>query len=192
MNSSGAKDTDQNMVAAFDGDAGFCRPHVFGANGKTLTPSFITEKWSVTSSVFSPTRLFKETWAPTGEVTSNLNFRFSIFDVDCPNGNDSWIDDHVCGLLPREDWRREIVLCQNQNEMRTTQDAETLLTQKRTNRRQLSIDQESLKCDEQPGAIQRGGELFRRKYSDLNCGWRAGLAAANKDRASWNSVCWRR
>jgi hypothetical protein len=27
----GRKETDQNLVATLDGDAGFCRPHVFGA-----------------------------------------------------------------------------------------------------------------------------------------------------------------
>ena len=31
MNASGVKETDQNLVAALDGDAGLCRPHVFGA-----------------------------------------------------------------------------------------------------------------------------------------------------------------
>jgi hypothetical protein len=63
--------------------------------------------------------------------------------------------------------------------------AETLLTQNEQLRRQLSIDQESLKVlTSSLAQSNEEAELFRRKYSDLELRMEAlGLAAANKDRA---------
>jgi hypothetical protein len=63
--------------------------------------------------------------------------------------------------------------------------AETLLTQNEQLRRQLSIDQESLKVlTSSLAQSNEQAELFRRKYSDLELRMEAlGLAAANKDRA---------
>src|SRR5947199_9449447 len=63
--------------------------------------------------------------------------------------------------------------------------AETLLTQNEQLRRQLSIDQESLKVlTSSLAESNAAAELFRRKYSDLELRMEAlGLAAANKDRA---------
>jgi hypothetical protein len=62
---------------------------------------------------------------------------------------------------------------------------ETLLTQNEQLRRQLSIDQESLKVlTSSLAQSNEEAELFRRKYSDLELRMEAlGLAAANKDRA---------
>jgi hypothetical protein len=62
---------------------------------------------------------------------------------------------------------------------------ETLLTQNEQLRRQLSIDQESLKVlTSSLAQSNEAAELFRRKYSDLELRMEAlGLAAANKDRA---------
>jgi hypothetical protein len=63
--------------------------------------------------------------------------------------------------------------------------AETLLAQNEQLRRQLSIDQESLKVlTSSLAESNAAAELFRRKYSDLELRMEAlGLAAANKDRA---------
>jgi hypothetical protein len=63
--------------------------------------------------------------------------------------------------------------------------ADTLLTQNEQLRRQLSIDQESLKVlTSSLAQSNEEAELFRRKYSDLELRMEAlGLAAANKDRA---------
>jgi hypothetical protein len=63
--------------------------------------------------------------------------------------------------------------------------AETLLTQNEQLRRQLSIDQESLKVlTSSLAQSNEEAEFFRRKYSDLELRMEAlGLAAANKDRA---------
>jgi len=62
---------------------------------------------------------------------------------------------------------------------------ETLLTQNEQLRRQLSIDQESLKVlTSSLAQSNEEAESFRRKYSDLELRMEAlGLAAANKDRA---------
>ena len=63
--------------------------------------------------------------------------------------------------------------------------AETLLRQNEQLRRQLSIDQESLKVlTSSLAQSNEEAELFRRKYSDLELRMEAlGLASANKDRA---------
>jgi hypothetical protein len=63
--------------------------------------------------------------------------------------------------------------------------AETLRTQNEQLRRQLAIDQESLKVlTSSLAQSNEEAELFRRKYSDLELRMEAlGLAAANKDRA---------
>src|SRR5947209_4288706 len=66
-----------------------------------------------------------------------------------------------------------------------TETAETLLTQNEQLRRQLSIDQESLKVlTSSLAQSNEEAELFRRKYSDLELRMEAlGVATANKDRA---------
>src|SRR5207253_3924040 len=63
--------------------------------------------------------------------------------------------------------------------------AETLLAQTEELRRQLSIEQESLRALTSSLAESNAeAELFRRKYSDLQLRMEAlGLASANKDRA---------
>ncbi len=63
--------------------------------------------------------------------------------------------------------------------------AETLLAQNEQLRKQLSIEQESLRSLTSSLAESNAeAELFRRKYSDLQLRMEAlGLASANKDRA---------
>ncbi len=63
--------------------------------------------------------------------------------------------------------------------------AETLLAQSQELRRQLSIEQESLRAlTSSLAESNAAAELFRRKYSDLELRMEAlGLASANKDRA---------
>ena len=72
--------------------------------------------------------------------------------------------------------------------------AKTLRTQNEQLRRQLSIDQESLKVlTSSLAQSNEEAELFRRKYSDLELRMEAlGLARRTRTARSWNSVCWRR
>src|SRR5438034_8056738 len=116
-----------------------------------------------------------------------LDFRFSIFD--CPNGamsRGSMI--MFVGLLPVGRLAAEGDSSLSESKVENAEHAVTagaLLVQNEELRRQLSVEQESLKALTSSLAESNAeAELFRRKYSDLELRMEAlGLASASKDRA---------
>jgi hypothetical protein len=118
-----------------------------------------------------------------------VNFRFSIFDFRLPKwamSRGSMI--MFVGLLPAGRLAAEGNSSLSESKIENAEHAvtaETLLAQTEELRRQLSIEQESLRALTSSLAESNAeAELFRRKYSDLELRMEAlGLASANKDRA---------
>jgi hypothetical protein len=122
-----------------------------------------------------------------------VNFRFSIFDFRLPKwamSRGSMI--MFVGLLPVGRLAAEGNSSLSESKIENAEHAvtaETLLAQTQELRRQLSIEQESLRALTSSLAESNAeAELFRRKYSDLELRMEAlGLASASKDRAIFNS-----
>src|SRR5205807_3617062 len=118
---------------------------------------------------------------------SNLNFRFSIFDFRLLERAAGWGSMIIfVGMLPAGGLAGEgssLSESKIENaEQKIT--VESLLAQNEDLRKQLSIQQESLKrLTASLAESNAEAELFRRKYSDLELRMEAlGLASANKDR----------
>jgi len=118
-----------------------------------------------------------------------VNFRFSTFDFRLPKwamSRGSMI--MFVGLLPVGRLAAEGDSSLSESKVENAEHAVTagaLLVQNEELRRQLSVEQESLKALTSSLAESNAeAELFRRKYSDLELRMEAlGLASASKDRA---------
>ncbi|PYJ15591.1 MAG: hypothetical protein DME96_12900 [Verrucomicrobia bacterium] len=118
-----------------------------------------------------------------------MNFRFSTFDFRLPKwamSRGSMI--MFVGLLPVGRLAAEGDSSLSESKVENAEHAVTagaLLVQNEELRRQLSVEQESLKALTSSLAESNAeAELFRRKYSDLELRMEAlGLASASKDRA---------
>jgi len=117
-----------------------------------------------------------------------VSLRFAICDLRLPKSLFGIWQLAIWGALAcygaGADGNRSLSESKIENTDRTVT-AETLLAQNEELRRQLSIEQESLKALTSSLAESNAdAELFRRKYSDLELRMEAlGLASANKDRA---------
>ncbi|PYK04007.1 MAG: hypothetical protein DME63_01235 [Verrucomicrobia bacterium] len=118
-----------------------------------------------------------------------MNFRFSIFDFRLLERAVGWGSMIIfVGMLPAGGLAGEGNSSLSESKIENAEQkitVESLLAQNEDLRKQLSIQQESLKTLTASLAESNAeAELFRRKYSDLELRMEAlGLASANKDRA---------
>src|SRR5207302_1696956 len=142
-------------------------------NGKIFNSVFVTENMvGHKLGEFSPTRMFKKHGSHTAKVAKKLRTIFIVLGCVtlarglAAEGNSSLSESKVENVEP-------------------SATAAALLVQNEELRRQLSVEQESLKTLTSSLAESNAeAELFRRKYSDLELRMEAlGLASANKDRA---------
>jgi hypothetical protein len=117
-----------------------------------------------------------------------VNLRFAICDLGLPKSAFGILQLAIWGALACYGADADGNSSLSESKIEHTEHAvtaETLLAQNEELRRQLSIEQESLKALTSSLAESNAeAELFRRKYSDLELRMEAlGLASANKDRA---------